>query len=92
MAKGWWISPRPCGKGVSETEIPRTLGHCLGLASLGETTNIDRLDERHDGGARASGLGGPAGLTRKRRSNEYVQLAQPQQVTELAAVNYPDAG
>lgn len=113
----------------------------MGLASLGETTNIGRLDTRQrvendtlcrnrhgglaldavqsrastsaavrgnqvdlaaepgadlgrpdPGGERASGQDGPAGLTRKRRSNENVQVAQVQQVTDRPAVNYPGTG
>ena len=54
----------------------------------GSGTGAD-LGRPDPGGERASGQDGPAGLTRKRRSNENVQVAQAQQVTELPAVNYP---
>lgn len=52
---GPWSPPQPRDGGYHHAltakvspkrRYPERRGHCLGLASLGETTNIDRLDER----------------------------------------------
>lgn len=52
---GWWISPRPCGKGVSLTEIPRKLGASPGAGQpwrnyQSRQSRLILVASRRDGG------------------------------------------